>query len=103
MIEALASGTPVAAFPVSGPIDVLTPEVGAMDEDLASATAAALTRDRAACAAYARGFTWAASAAQFLGNLTPMRRSGGPARVQPVADGEQQAGAELAEQQGHPA
>ena len=102
MIEALASGTPVAAYPVPGPIDVLTPEVGAMDEDLAHATAEALTRDSARCAAYGRGFTWAASAAQFLGNLTPMR-SESAARLQPIADSEQQASAELAEQQGHPA
>jgi len=72
MIEALASGTPVAAYPVTGPIDVLTPEVGAMDEDLDTAIAAALTRDRAACAAYGRTFTWAASARQFLQALVPI-------------------------------
>ncbi len=66
MIEALACGIPVAAYPVTGPIDVLTPEVGAMDEDLEVAIAGALTRDRAACAAYARQFTWEASAHQFL-------------------------------------
>ena len=34
MIEALACGTPVAAFPVPGPLDVLDDEVGAMDDDL---------------------------------------------------------------------
>ena len=33
MIEALACGTPVAAYPVPGPLDVLDDEVGAMDED----------------------------------------------------------------------
>jgi glycosyltransferase involved in cell wall biosynthesis len=63
MIEALACGTPVAAFPVPGPLDVLTDEVGAMDEDLARATASALSRSRAACAAYGRSFSWEASAA----------------------------------------
>lgn len=69
MIEALACGTPVAAFPVTGPVDVLTPAVGAMDEDLDAAIATALTRDRAVCAAYGQGFTWEASARQFLGAL----------------------------------
>ena len=73
MIEALACGTPVASFPVSGPIDVLTPEVGAMREDLDQAIADALTRDRAACAAYGRSFSWEASARQFLDALVPAR------------------------------
>ena len=71
MIEALACGTPVAAFPVSGPVDVLTPEVGAMRETLDEAVAEALTRDRAACAAHGRGFSWEASARQFLDALVP--------------------------------
>ena len=75
MIEALACGTPVAAYPVTGPIDVLTEQVGAMDEDLDTAIALALTRDRAACAVYGRGFTWEASAAQFLGALVPIHRN----------------------------
>jgi glycosyltransferase involved in cell wall biosynthesis len=72
MIEALACGVPVAAYPVTGPIDVLTPETGAMDEDLTVAIGAALTRDRAACAAYGRSFTWEASARQFLSALVPL-------------------------------
>jgi glycosyltransferase involved in cell wall biosynthesis len=72
MIEALACGVPVAAYPVTGPVDVLTPAVGAMDEDLAAAIAAALTRDRATCAAYGAGFTWQASARQFIAALVPV-------------------------------
>ncbi|MGN6271063.1 MAG: glycosyltransferase family 4 protein [Sphingomonas sp.] len=72
MIEALACGTPVAAYPVTGPIDVLSDAVGAVDDNLDAAIAAALTRDRAACAAYGAGFTWAASAAQFLDALAPL-------------------------------
>lgn len=71
MIEALACGTPVAAYPVTGPIDVLTRETGAMADDLDAAIAEALTRDRRTCAAYGRGFTWEASARQFLEALVP--------------------------------
>ena len=72
MIEALACGTPVAAFPVTGPVDIVTPETGALDDDLGAAIRAALMRDRAACAAYGAGFTWAASARQFLAALAPV-------------------------------
>jgi glycosyltransferase involved in cell wall biosynthesis len=72
MIEALACGTPVAAFPVSGPLDVLTDDVGAMAEVLEDAIAEALTRDRAACARYGATFSWEASARQFLDALVPV-------------------------------
>ena len=71
MIEALACGTPVAAFPVAGPADVLDDRVGVMSESLEQAIAGALTRDRTACAAYAGRFSWPASARQFLAALTP--------------------------------
>lgn len=71
MIEALACGTPVAAYPVPGPLDVLTSETGAIDERLEAAIARALTLDRATCAAVGAGFTWAASARQFLDALAP--------------------------------
>jgi glycosyltransferase involved in cell wall biosynthesis len=69
MIEALACGTPVAAYPVSGPIDVVTPMSGALDDDLSRAIENALTRDRADCALYGATFTWTASCAQFLAAL----------------------------------
>lgn len=72
MVEALACGTPVAAYPVSGPADVVTAETGALAERLDDAIAQALGRDRAACAAYGRQFTWAASARQFLAALHPL-------------------------------
>ncbi|PKP90098.1 MAG: alpha-mannosyltransferase [Alphaproteobacteria bacterium HGW-Alphaproteobacteria-16] len=72
MIEAMACGTPVAAYPVTGPVDILTPETGAMDENLDVAIATALTRDRDACATYGRSFTWEASAHQFLTALAPI-------------------------------
>lgn len=71
MIEALASGTPVAAYPVPGPRDVLTEDVGAMAENLGDAVHIALTRDRAACAAYGAEFSWQASMMQFLDGLAP--------------------------------
>lgn len=72
MIEALASGTPVAAYPVPGPLDVLTAETGVMDADLDKAIASALRLDRAACAAYGRSFSWETSARQFLTALEPL-------------------------------
>ena len=72
MIEALACGTPVAAFPVPGPEDVLDPRVGAMDEDLDAAIAAALRLDRVTCSAFAARFSWAASARQFIAALAPV-------------------------------
>ncbi|PAX08401.1 glycosyltransferase family 4 protein [Sphingomonas lenta] len=72
MAEALACGLPVAAYPVTGPADVVTEEVGALDDDLNAAVARALTRDRAACVEYARRFDWRASAEQFLAALAPV-------------------------------
>lgn len=80
MIEALACGTPVAAYPVSGPADIVTSQVGALDDDLSMAMALALTRDRADCLSYGRSFSWAASAHQFVEALVPAhaaRRLGG--------------------------
>ena len=76
MLESLACGTPVAAFPVTGPLDVLAnaaPGVGAIDADLRMAALRALeTRDRAACRAHAEQFSWRACAEAFLSNLVPL-------------------------------
>ena len=67
MLEALACGTPVAAFPVAGPLDVLQAGVtGMMDEDLARACRAALQLDRATCAEQAARQSWRVSALEFL-------------------------------------
>jgi glycosyltransferase involved in cell wall biosynthesis len=67
MLEALACGTPVAAFPVSGPLDVLRQGVsGVMDENLQRACLQALQLDRWACAEEARRQSWQASALEFL-------------------------------------
>ncbi|CAD5377268.1 Glycosyltransferase family 1 protein [Pseudomonas sp. OF001] len=75
MLEALACGTPVAAFPVAGPLDVLRQGVsGMMDEDLRSACLQALALDRHACRAEAQRQSWQASAAEFLAHLP--RRDG---------------------------
>ena len=60
MVEALASGVPVAAYPVPGPLDVVTtPKVGALNEDLRAACLAAIGCDPADCRAHAETFTWA--------------------------------------------
>ena len=76
MIEALASGVPVAAYPVPGPLDILrSPAIGAMDEDLGRAATRALTADRAACTAAGRRHDWAVCTAQFVAGLQPRLRS----------------------------
>jgi len=77
MLEALACGTPVAAFPVSGPLDVLRQGVsGVMDEDLQRACLQALNLDRSQCVAEARRQSWQASALEFL--VRQPRLDGGP-------------------------
>ncbi len=69
MIEALACGTPIAAYPVTGPVDIVTPETGALSEDLGTAIGQALRCDRVACATYGRSFSWERSAQEFLSGL----------------------------------
>lgn len=72
MIEALACGTPVAAFPVPGPLDIVTDTVGALSNDLARAIDAARYCDRAACAAHGASFSWEAATRQFLAGLAAL-------------------------------
>jgi glycosyltransferase involved in cell wall biosynthesis len=68
----MACGVPIAAFPVTGPVDVITPGVtGVMDEDLRRAALAALALDRDAVRRHALTRSWRASALEFLGNLVP--------------------------------
>jgi glycosyltransferase involved in cell wall biosynthesis len=73
MIEALACGVPVAAFPVPGPVDVIEQGVtGVLHEDLAVAVPSALKLDRSVCAQRATAFTWDAATEQFLAGLEPI-------------------------------
>ncbi len=66
LVEAMAAGLPVAAFPVHGPLDVVgTSGAGALDADLAAAIARALRIPRAAALARAVDFSWEAAATQF--------------------------------------
>jgi len=72
LLEALAAGVPVAAYPVPGPLDVIgEAPVGRLDADLGRAARAALGIDPAACRAFALERTWRRSAEQFLANLVP--------------------------------
>jgi glycosyltransferase involved in cell wall biosynthesis len=67
LLEALASGLPVAAFPVTGPRDVIgTAPVGALSEDLRAACLSALHIAPQACLAFAAEHTWEASARAFI-------------------------------------
>lgn len=76
MMESLAAGVPVAAFPVTGPNEVIADSgAGVLDEDLGKAIAAARKIDPALCRAYALRFSWAQSARDFLANLAPLKRS----------------------------
>jgi glycosyltransferase involved in cell wall biosynthesis len=74
ILEALASGVPVAAYPVPGPIDILAGKhTGALCDDLAHAVQQALVHGRPAdCVALARRFSWEAATAQFLKALVPV-------------------------------
>jgi glycosyltransferase involved in cell wall biosynthesis len=70
MLEAMACGTPVAAYPVVGPVDVVEPGVtGVLDESLADAALAALELDRERCHRAAQRWTWERATRQFLSHL----------------------------------
>lgn len=81
MIEALAAGTPVAAFPVQGPLDVVggsgcgpfedwNKQIAALDDDLTRAVQVALTLDRQHCHQFAKLYDWPTVAQQFLRALS---------------------------------
>jgi len=70
MLEAMACGVPVAAFPVTGPVDVVRPGVtGSLHLDLAQAAREAIELEAEACREYALQHTWEKAARQFVGNL----------------------------------
>jgi glycosyltransferase involved in cell wall biosynthesis len=84
LLEALASGLPVAAYPVTGPADVVGGTgVAVLDEDLRRAALQALEIPPARCRAHALRYSWRASAEQFARNLKPFREP--PAAVPQAA------------------
>jgi glycosyltransferase involved in cell wall biosynthesis len=95
MLEALACGTPVAAFPVHGPLDVIGhgtgtcagwhTAIGCAHEDLAVAIRRAVECDRRAARAYANGFSWQATVEQFSQALVPARASAPMMQAFPLA------------------
>jgi len=75
LLEALASGVPVAAYPVAGPLDVIgDAPVGVLRENLSEAAEAALALSHEACRTHALRYSWRNSAEQFLANLVPVTR-----------------------------
>jgi glycosyltransferase involved in cell wall biosynthesis len=99
LLEALASGVPVAAYPVAGPIDVIgDAPVGCLDENLAAAAAKAQTLSPDACREHALRFSWRRSAEQFIANLVPLKAPGAAA-----ADSKSAVAADAGRQQEFPA
>jgi glycosyltransferase involved in cell wall biosynthesis len=74
MLEALACGAPIAAFPVPGPVDIVTdPRIGVLNEDLAAACLGALKLSRENCRRHALRYTWPESARLFIDNVLRAR------------------------------
>lgn len=74
LMEAMACGVPVAAYPVTGPAQVVTPGVtGVLDDDLRAAALAALELDGGDCRAYAERCAWSRCTAEFRSHLVPAR------------------------------
>lgn len=82
-LEALACGLPIAAFPVTGPRDVIgEARIGAMKEDLRQACLEALEMSREVCRVHALRYSWETSARQFLSNVVALNRTAAvPARA----------------------
>lgn len=79
LLEAAASGLPVAAFPVQGPLDVFAGSGAAvLDENLRTAALAALRIPRETCLELAGRYSWQRSAEQFYGHIRRVMQSSGP-------------------------
>jgi glycosyltransferase involved in cell wall biosynthesis len=79
MLEAMSAGVPVAAFPVTGPLDVVRPGItGVLDEDLAAAVRGALQLDRRVVRSTVLSRSWAAATAQFMKHLAPVQPAVAP-------------------------
>jgi glycosyltransferase involved in cell wall biosynthesis len=86
LLEAMASGLPVAAYPVAGPLDVVGGSgAGVLDEDLGKAARGALGIAPEACRAYAERHSWRACADLFLTNLAPFARTVPQVTARPAA------------------
>jgi glycosyltransferase involved in cell wall biosynthesis len=82
LLEALASGVPVAAYPAPGPLDVITDKrAGVLSNDLQAAALAALDLDPGAARAHALRFSWENSARQFIENVLTAHNLGLPKRT----------------------
>lgn len=76
LLEAMACGVPVAAYPVTGPIDVVVNgKTGVLDHDLRQAVLGALTLDPADCVVYARQHSWRNWTERFVSLLEPVEES----------------------------
>src|SRR5215469_14886874 len=87
-LEALASGVPIAAFPVTGPKDVISDNpIGVLNEDLRVACMQALWISREACREFALRYSWENSARQFIGHAHKVAVGGArePEPAMPVA------------------
>src|SRR5215470_593484 len=85
-LEALACGVPVAAYPVTGPRDVISGNpVGVLHEDLKVACLGALKVSRTACREFALTRSWDTSARQFLGHINQVLHRSSGATVEPLA------------------
>lgn len=79
LLEAMACGCPVAAYPVTGPIDVVGGSpAGVLDENLRAACLTALKIPRDSARAWAEHFSWQAASSTFLTHLRPFRQPGQP-------------------------